>query len=492
MRKLLLAIDQGTSGAKITIFDKEGHVVAENKKTYDTYYPEDGYVEQNCEQWWSAIAEGIREIFVEQQVYAEEIAGIGVDGTSWAMIPIDKEGNVLHNTLIWLDRRSHAEAEWMKEVFTEEALIQLSGNPVDSSYITPKILWFKKQYPELYKKTDKFLQSNGFLAYRLTGALSQDVSQGYGFHFFNIQTGTYDESMIQRLGLDKEKFVAPCQCHEIVGRVTKKAAEWTGLLEGTPVVAGGLDAACCTLGAGVLRQGQTQEQGGQAGGMSIVLEQPKIHPRLILGYHVVPNLWILQGGTTGGGGTMNWFQREFGEAKSFSELSVLAETIDSGSDGVIFLPYMKGERSPLWKSQAKGVYYGLSFDKTKAHFVRSTMEGVAYSLRHNLDTAKEVGVCIEKLYSVGGSANSQVWTQLKADITGCEIAVPYADYATGLGAAILAGVGIGMYASFEDAVHQTVKIHQFYKPNPDVEKVYQEGYKVYRKLSACLEEKFWS
>ncbi len=178
MRKLLLAIDQGTSGAKITIFDKEGHVVAENKKTYDTYYPEDGYVEQNCEQWWSAIAEGIREIFVEQQVYAEEIAGIGVDGTSWAMIPIDKEGNVLHNTLIWLDRRSHAEAEWMKEVFTEEALIQLSGNPVDSSYITPKILWFKKQYPELYKKTDKFLQSNGFLAYRLTGALSQDVSQG--------------------------------------------------------------------------------------------------------------------------------------------------------------------------------------------------------------------------------------------------------------------------------------------------------------------------
>lgn len=496
MTDLILAIDQGTSGLKLTIFDVDGQVIADKTKTYATTYPAEGYVEQDCDEWWQVSVEGIKEMLDEKNINSEAIKGIGVDGISWACIPIDKEGNVLYPTMIWLDRRATAEAQWMKDVAGEEALIALSGNPVDACYITPKMLWLKNNKPEVFAKTDKFLQSNAFIVYRLTGKISQDYSQGYGFHFFDMTNGTYNAEMAEKLDLSLDLVAPLMHSHEVVGGVTAEVAALTGLKEGTPVVAGGLDAACCTLGAGVIQVGQTQEQGGQAGGMSICLNGPKIHPKLILGYHVVPNMWLLQGGTTGGGGTLNWFNRELGHAEQevafqegsnpFKVMSDEATEIPAGSEGIVFLPYMKGERSPLWSADAKGVYYGLSFDKTRAHMIRSTMEGVAYSLKHNLDTALEVGADVDVLSSVGGSANSDVWTQLKSDITGKRIEVPYSDHATTLGAALLAGVGVGLYNDFEEAVSKTVKIIRMYEPESENVMVYESGYQTYRKLSQLM------
>ncbi|MBC7959588.1 MAG: carbohydrate kinase, partial [Vallitaleaceae bacterium] len=334
-----------------------------------------------------------------------------------------------------------------------------------------------------------------------TGKYSQDYSQGYGFHFFNMATGQWDEAIAHQLGLPLDLMAPIMHCHDVVGTITEAVALATGLAVGTPVVAGGLDAACCTLGAGVIYEGQTQEQGGQAGGMSIAMKQPLIHPKLILSYHVVPNMWLLQGGSTGGGGTLNWLSRELGHAEKnqakdqgrnvFEVMSEEAETIAPGSEGVLFLPYMKGERSPLWNSKAKGVYYGLSYDKTRAHMIRSTMEGVGYSLLHNIETAQEVGAVVGKLLSVGGSANSHVWTQLKADITGRDIEVPYSDHSTTLGAAILAGIGVGIYKDFEDAVQKTVQIQRIHKPNPERKAAYLEGYQNYLKLSNLLVDAFW-
>lgn len=502
IKDLILAIDQGTSGCKLTIFNLDGLVIADTTKTYDTFYPAENFVEQDCDTWWDVIVEGIQEMLLDKAINAEDIKAIGVDGISWACIPIDQEGKVLYPTMIWLDRRGKEEANWMKEVAGEEALIELSGNPVDACYITPKMLWLKNHHPEVYNKTYKFLQSNGFIVYRLTGAISQDYSQGYGFHFFDMTKGEYNEEMANRLGISLDLVGPLVHCHDVVGGVTEVVAKLTGLKAGTPVVAGGLDAACCTLGAGVVKAGQTQEQGGQAGGMSIALDQPLVHPKLILGYHVVPDMWLLQGGTTGGGGTLNWFNREFGgeeklEAKKegtnpFAVMSKKAESIKPGSDGLVFLPYMKGERSPLWSPEAKGVYYGLSFDKTKAHMIRSTMEGVAYSLRHNIETAYEVGASVGKLSSVGGSSNSDVWTQLKSDITGCDIEVPYSDFATTLGAAILAGVGVGLYKSFDEGVKRCVKIQKTYKAKQENKKIYDQGYKTYVRLSEMLVDAFWS
>jgi xylulokinase len=388
----------------------------------------------------------------------------------------------------------------MKEKAGEDKLTGLNGNPVDPAYITPKILWIKENEPDVYANTYKFLQSNGFIAFKLTGEYSQDYSQGYGFHFFDIAKGRYDGNTADELGISLDLLAPLYHCHQIIGTVTQKAAEETGLLPGIPVTAGGLDAACCTLGAGVIRPGQAQEQGGQAGGMSIQVDQPLIHPKLILGYHVIPNQWLLQGGTVGGSGTLRWFNEQLGtfeqqqanerNVSSYEIMSQEAGGIQTGSDGLLFLPYMAGERSPIWDSKARGVYFGLSFQKTRAHMIRAIMEGVGFSLLHNLETAAEAGAEAKDLNSVGGAANSLVWTQIKADITGKVIHVPYSDHATTLGAALLAGVGAGIYGSFEEAVDKTVHITRTHYPDQMNNRIYKGYYELYLELYEKLKGSF--
>jgi len=310
MQNLLLAIDIGTSACKIAVFQPNGTVVSDCSKSYPIYYPAPGWVEQNPNEWWQAICEGIRECIEKGGIDPHSIAGIGIDGQSWSCIPIDKNGTVLYNTPIWMDTRAKSICDRVNAEVGAEKLFSLSGNPFQPSYTTPKILWFQENKPEVYKNTYKFLQSNSFIAYRLTDVLSQDMSQGYGLHVFDIKKRKYDETMCRAIKIDIDQLPEIYECHDIVGTVTAKAAGLTGLCEGIPVVAGGLDAACGTLGAGVYRPGQTQEQGGQAGGMSICLDTPTGDQTLILSPHVVPDLWLLQGGTVGGGGSLRWLAKD--------------------------------------------------------------------------------------------------------------------------------------------------------------------------------------
>ena len=486
MRKLLLGIDIGTSACKVAVFDKSGEVLAQTNEPYQLFYPAPGYVEQDPDEWWEAICTGIKKVLAQSDISADEIAGIGIDGQSWSAIPVDKDGNCLSRTPIWMDTRARDICEKVKEEVGFDTIFRVAGNDFLPSYSTPKMLWFKQEKPEVYENTYKFLQSNSYIGYKLTGVMSQDFSQGYGIHFFNNETCTYDAELAEKLGLSVDKVPDLYQCHAVIGTVTAAAAEKTGLKEGTKVVAGGLDAACGTLGAGVYLPGQTQEQGGQAGGMSICVDLALAHPKLILSPHVVPGMWLLQGGTVGGGGTLRWFKQEFGQDMSFDELTALAEDIPAGSDGVTYLPFMSGERSPIWDPDAKGVYYGLGFDKTKGHMVRATLEGVAYSLEHNLRVAAETGAQVGELIAMGGASNSILWTQIKADVTGKTIKVPTSDTATTLGAAILAGVGVGVYESFEEAIKETIVITRVQEPDMEAHAKYQESMKLYLELIDAL------
>ena len=488
MAKLLLGIDIGTSACKVAVFEKSGKVIAQTNKPYKLYYPNPGWVEQNPDEWWNAIVDGIKEIL--KTVSADDIAGIGIDGQSWSAIPVDKDGNCLHNTPIWMDTRARDICERVVSEVGFDEIFEVAGNGFEPAYTTPKMLWFKENKPEIYNNTYKFLQSNSYIGMKLTGNMTQDLSQGYGIHFFDMKKCQYDEKLAEKLGLSVDKVPELVECHSVIGEVTEEAAKITGLAVGTKVVAGGLDAACGTLGAGVYKKGQTQEQGGQAGGMSICLDEAVAHPKLILSPHVVPGHWLLQGGTVGGGGVLRWFKSELGKNESFDELTALAENIAPGSDGVTFLPYMAGERSPIWNADAKGVFYGLGFDKTKGHMVRAALEGVAYSLEHNLRTAAQTGVEVGELLAMGGSANSILWTQIKADVTGKVIKVPASDTATTLGAAILAGVGIGMYESFESAVKETIVVTREQKPNMENHEKYKKSMELYLELYEDLKDTF--
>lgn len=492
MKEYLLGIDIGTSACKIAIFDRNGNVQAGSSESYPVYYPKPGYAQQDPRQWWSAACKAIRESMEHSGISGSEIAGIGVDGQSWSAIALDKQGEVLTDTPIWMDVRSTAICEEMNTKIGSRKIFESSGNSLQPSYTTGKILWYKKEMPQIYEKTDKILQSNSYIVYRLTGRLTQDKSQGYGLHCFHMKKGIWDRQMCLVLGIQPDMLPDLFPCHEVVGTVSSKAAGETGLCAGIPVVAGGLDAACGALGAGVIRPGETQEQGGQAGGMSICMDRYQADERLILSYHVVPDVWLLQGGTTGGGGVMRWleqelgaFERELGLKQGRSSLDLMneiAEKVNPGSDGLIFLPYMAGERSPIWNPDAKGVYYGLDFQKTKGHLIRAAMEGVALSLKHNLEIAEEAGANVKVMLSMGGAANSLLWTQIKSDVTGKPVIVPASDTATTLGAAVLAGVGIGMYRDFEEAVSLTVEEKRRHQPNQKNASVYQENYETYLAL----------
>lgn len=496
MKPYLLGIDIGTSACKVAIFEKSGNVVAAANGDYPVYYPREGWAEQNPEEWWSAVCSAVKKAIRKAGIVPDEIAGIGIDGQSWSAIAMDKDGNVLTNTPIWMDTRAQSICDRLNEEIGADKIFEVSGNSLQPSYTTAKILWYKENMPEVYEKIDKILQSNSFIAYKLTGVMSQDVSQGYGLHCFDMRRAVWDEDMCRRLGIPMGFLPEICDCDHIVGTVTEKAAEEAGLAAGIPVVAGGLDAACGTLGAGVIHPGETQEQGGQAGGMSICTDTYKADPSLILGFHVVPGQWLLQGGTTGGGGVMRWFEREFADFErsrkeetgksSLDQLNQIAQEVPAGSEGVVFLPYMSGERSPIWNPYAKGVFYGLDFSKTKGHMVRACMEGVAFSLRHNLEVAEKAGAQVKVLRAMGGSANSLLWTQIKADITGKDVVVPASDTASTLGAAILAGVGVGFYKDYEEAVSLTVKETRRHQPDPSRKEVYDKAYRTYRELYDSL------
>ncbi|RHV84015.1 xylulokinase [Lachnospiraceae bacterium OF09-33XD] len=498
MGKYLLGIDLGTSACKVALFNRDGRVLGAASGEYPVYYQKPGWAEQNPEEWWDGVCRAVKEVLKLTGICPREIAGIGIDGQSWSAVALDKGGQVLTNTPIWMDTRAQEICDRLNEEIGAETIFQLAGNSLQPSYTTAKVLWYRESLPEVYGKTDKILQSNGYLVYRLTGAVTQDICQGYGWHCFDMRNGIWNEEMCEKLGIPV-KFLPPVvACDAVVGSVTEKAAAESGLAAGTPVVAGGLDAACGTLGAGVIHGGETQEQGGQAGGMSICTDTYKADPRLILSYHVVPGKWLLQGGTTGGGGVMRWFEKEFAEYErsqqdrtgkaSLVQLNELAESIAPGSEGLVFLPYMSGERSPIWDPEAKGVFFGLDFSKTKGHMVRACMEGVAYSLKHNLDVAEEAGANAEVLRAMGGSANSLLWTQIKSDVTGKPIVVPSSDTATTLGAALLAGVGTGYYQSYEEAVGLTVHETRRHEPDPAAGALYRKPYNTYLELYQALKD----
>lgn len=491
MADVLLGIDIGTSACKAAAFAADGVVLAKATESYPVEYPKAGWAEQDPGEWWNAVCRAIRSL-LKQGVLARDVRGVGVDGQSWSAVAVDRAGNVLGPTPIWFDTRAGLQCEQMKYRCGGEKLFSVSGNPLQPTYTMPKVLWYRQNRPAVYKKSNYILQSNSFIAFRLTGISSQEHSQGYGWSCYDMERKVWDTELCEALGVNPSLLPPLVNSHDVIGGITAKAAGETGLLQGTPVVAGGLDAACGALGAGVLNPGETQEQGGQAGGMSICADVPLAEKRLILSAHVVPGRWMLQGGTVGGGGAVNWFLKEFGAAEQiasrnkgtnpFSEMDKNASEIPAGSGGLVFLPYLSGERSPVWNPSAKGVFYGIDYSKTRAHFARAVMEGVAFSLRHNLEVAVSAGASVQALRAMGGAANSPLWMQIKSDITGKRIEVPSSDTATALGAAMLAGVGTGIYLDFEQAVRCTVRIKRVYEPREENALLYDRAYETYRGL----------
>lgn len=490
-----LGVDIGTSGCRTIAVDATGRTLAVADRTYPLVTPAPGHVEQDPASWVEGALATLAEVCRSGAFDPGAVRGIGVDGQSWACVPVDEDGVVLAPTPIWMDVRAQGLCDEVLARVPPDRILAVAGNRLSPSYSTAKMLWFERYRPEVYRRTRWFLQSNSLVVLALTGVASQDHSQGYGWHFIDVATGSIDGALAAALGCDPSRVPEPVEPTAVVGGVTAAASRATGIPEGTPVVAGGLDAACGTLGAGVFRPGQTQEQGGQAGGMSIALDAPVADERLILSRHVVPGSWLLQGGTVAGSASLAWLARIAGAAEQqaaattgrglYEEVSALAATAPPGAGGVVFLPYLSGERSPLWDPDARGGFIGLHLGTDRAALYRAVMEGVAMALRHNLEVARAAGAQVAELMAIGGATRSPVWMQVKADVTGVPLVVSANPDATPLGAAMLAALGTGA-ASVEELTETWVQRSTAYQPDPANRARYDELYAVYAGLYPAL------
>ncbi|MCB0886000.1 MAG: FGGY-family carbohydrate kinase [Propionibacteriaceae bacterium] len=493
--QVYIGVDIGTSGCRAIVVGEDGRTLAAAVRTYPLHTPAPGWVEQDPRDWIAGAFAVIAEVCASGAFEPADVRGVGVDGQSWACVPVAEDGTVLANTPIWMDMRSQPICDELLAAVPADELLAVGGNRLSPSYSTAKALWFERNRPDVFARARWFLQCNSAVVMALTGVASQDHSQGYGWHFIDVATGRIRGDLARRLGIDPGRVPDPVEPSAVVGGVTADAARATGLPTGTPVVAGGLDAACGTLGAGVFRPGQTQEQGGQAGGMSIAMDAPVADERLILSRHVVPGSWLLQGGTVAGSASLAWLARIVGEAERaaaessgrglYEEVSALAATAPPGCDGLVFLPYLSGERSPIWDAGARGAFVGLTLGTDRAHLYRAVMEGVAFALRHNLEVAASAGAEVSELLAIGGASRSPLWMQIKADVTRTPLTVSANPDATPLGAAMLAALGTGA-GTVDDLIGRWVGRGATYTPDEARAESYDALYRVYAGLYPAL------
>ena len=489
--RYIITIDVGTSSTKTALWDEGGQLLAEASSDYALHRPSPLWAEIDADIWWRAVCETTRAVLALSRVHPSDIAGIGVDGLGWTLIAVDQNGDPLAPAMIWLDRRAQSETDWLNGLPESARFVELDANPIDPAYITPKLLWLKHNQPTIFEVSHRFLTASAFITARLTGEFTCDYTQAYGYHFFDIAHECWDADVAGQIGIPLDKMPRLCPCSEIIGTVIPKAAEQLGLQAGIPVIAGCLDAAVGALGAGVTRLGQTNEQGGQAGGFAVSVDHVIVEPRLIFSHHVLPDQYLLQAGTVGGG-SLGWFRNILGEGTSisFESLSQQAAQAHAGSNGLIFLPYMAGERTPLWNSDARGVFFGLSYKTSRADMIRALMEGCAFAVRDNLAIAEAKGAVVNEYLSSGGATHSAVWCQIKADIYGKPLIVARrADGGEGghnLGLYALTAKSVGQIDDVSACVEGVLSNRQVFQPSPQHHALYEDLFELYRNLSRQL------
>ncbi len=485
-----LGIDIGTSSTKVGLWQLDGTLVASASAAYDLNRPHPTWADIPAEAWWQATCDATRQVI--SGIDAAQIGAVGVDGLGWALVPVNEQGKSLYNAMIWLDRRAEEQAAWLRNQAYAGELVNLVANPLDAAYMTPKLLWLREHEPDVYTRAHKFLDCTGYIVQQLTGVFSCDYTQAYGYHCFDIRREQWDEQAAERLGIALAQMPPLHAPTDLVGEVTGGAAAATGLQTGTPVIAGALDAAAGAFGSGVARVGQTADQGGTAFGLSNCTDTVIVEPRLIFSHHVVPGTYLLQGGTVGGG-ILNWFRAHFGE-ESFEALNEQAVQSSVGANGLIFLPYMSGERSPLWNSNARGVFFGLSFNTQRRDVVRAIMEGCALAVYHNVKVAEQGGARIDEWIGIGGATNSDVWCQIKADITNRPFTIPQHPNGTKgdntLALALMGAYAVGAVDDLPAAIDSILSDRKQFTPHAANHTAYQKIFDFYLHLSEKLTPDF--
>lgn len=501
--KYTLGIDIGTTGVKASVLDVDaGKVVAHSLKEHPLFHPKPGYAEQEGDNYWKAVVEAVQQCF-KQGSFADKISGVSLSGLVGVMLPIDKDGKPVRPGMIWMDSRSEEECTDIRNTVGEATINKINGNRVAPWFVEPKALWMKKHEPHNFEKTYKLVSPSGYCTYKMCGEFTMNHGDAQLFYPYEYQKGVWNEELANGLGISLDKYPDIYNSHEVVGKVTKQASEETGIKEGAVVVAGGTDISCAALGCGVVEVGQAFYSMGTGANIGVMIptSQEINEFRILKWTSVLPGMTMFDGPMAFVGASLNWFKNNFAELEIreaeknnqnvFELLTKQAEKIKSGSDGLMYFPYLGNTLSPNWNSTATGLFFGVRPTTTKAHFIRSVIEGVAFDCNSNVKIAKEAGAKIDKFTLNGGPTKSRLWNQITSDVTGLPLDLPdvgkseesgFPPEAAPLGDAILAAVGAGFYSNPLESLSDIIKIKETFEPNLKNHEMYSEFFSVWRSV----------
>ncbi len=489
----LLGLDIGTSGVKALLMRETGEVAGSATVEYPLYSPRPGWTEQDPEDMWQASVKAIRKVLDQCAVAGSEVKGVGLSGQMHSSVFLDENYQVIRPAILWNDTRTSSQCQAIRESLDPEMLFSEVCNPVLEGFTLPKVVWLRENEPENYSKLRWLVLPKDYVRFRLTGELAMEVSDAAGMLMMNIRAGKWSLPVLQGLDISPEILPPIIQSSEVAGSITGQVAELTGLAEGTPVVGGGADNACGAVGSGVVKEGRGMISLGTSGVVLAHLTQPKLvrTGTVHMFNSCVPGEFYMMGVTLSAGLSLSWFRDVVGEAaQSYDKLTAAAATSPAGSRGLLYLPYLTGERTPHGDGNARGSFVGLSSAHTRSDLTRAVLEGVAFAQRDSVELLRSAGWNGTALRGIGGGLKSALWKEIMASVTGLAIERLNIDEGPAFGAAILAGVGAGLFASVPEASDAVVKVVDRVEPNPEWQKDYADLYEVYRGLYPALKESF--
>ena len=493
MSEYILAVDIGTSNVKCMIARPDMTVLAEADSEYETLCTGAGRYEQDPELWWRHMILALQAAAAKASVRTGEIGRIAVSSQAPTMLPVDAAGRPLGNALIWMDRRSDAQCIDMGRRIGDGTVYRITGNKADPFYVYSELLWFKQNQPALYEKTRWILQANGYLNLRLTGSFTLDATHASITQCYDVLHRCWSSELLQPYGVPAELFPPVSQPVDVIGTVTQEAAAQTGLRAGTEVLAGSVDGAAAALEGGVTADGVAVEMSGTSSVLLVGSDRPHTSPNLTYMYSVVPEQHLLLGCMSTTGGVLKWYRDTFcdrADPAIYKKLDaqILAQCPEPSP--LIFLPYLAGERAPIWDTNAKGVLAGITCATTQAEIIRAAEEGAAFALMDNITEARASGAQLRTLRAVGGSVNSRIWMQIKASVAGMPIEIPASCHGAPGGMLAVLSCAEGEFASIREAAANLVRIRETVDPVAAWIPVYQEKFELFRSTYRHLKPDF--
>jgi xylulokinase len=488
-----LGIDVSTTSSKALLMDERGTVTATASSPHTLQSPKPRWSEQNPAEWWIATAHSIREVIEKAKIQADDITAVGLTGQMHGLVLLDEGGQVLRPAILWNDQRTQSQCDEIHRRVGRERFVQITGNLALTGFTAPKILWVAENEPQVYAEARHILLPKDYIRFKLTGEYALDKADGSGTVLFDLKQRHWSSEILSALEIDPAWMPPTFEGPEFTGHVTAEAAEATGLKVGTPIAAGGGDQSAQAVGVGAVEPGIVALTLGTSGVVFATAPAALIESegRLHAFCHAVPGRWHLMGVMLSAAGSLQWFHDTLTPHQSFDEITREAEAIPAGSDGLQFLPYLSGERTPHPDPLARGAFIGLTLRHTPAHLTRAVLEGVAYGLKDSFLLLQQAGLGnVRQVRASGGGIKSSLWRQILASAFETELVTVNAVEGAAYGAALLAAVGAGLWPNVDDACHQVIKITDGTSPDAAQVEKYRQAYPVYRQLYPALKSIF--